>query len=870
MRRSLTWKFRTVVVILLTTLLVPAAFAVTTLKTITVGKKPGPIVANPSSHLIYVVNQMANSVSVIDSELLTVKKTLAVGSMPVAIAVNPAANMVYVANAGAGTISAITGTQAAVTWTVGGKPIALVVDTVLNKLFVADSMTRQVKILDATTGAGLATLPSALVPKAMALNIATHALFVACSGSTGSVVVIDGTLNSIITTVTTSIPAGISSTSVDPSSDIVVAVSPTAQPSSAVAVIDAGNGYSVQVVPGDTGAKPTATAFDPGGIFLIADNGDGNIFFADGSGVVTLGDAYDTQESGASILAASAATNQMGVLYPAGDFIFIIDMENPLFLQNYHLVTTGNAPSGIVFDPLTSRAFVSNATDNTVSVIDVSPRTMVPAYDGSTSNSEINVVDSNPATGTIYSLHLGNVYAVNEVQAEQGSNGQGQNTAGVTKISLASTNNMGAIVVNAATNKIYAGVDIGKFYSINGATNVAKALTILPPTSNIEALTLNSAANQILAWDSISDTVFVIDSAKDTLLKTIPLNSASSSGVIAADPVTNLGYVSTTNIIHVIDPNAGSIVTSVPLNGAALGIAVNPAANRVYVITNARHVYAIDTTTNSIAGDITLTPLTPLAVAVNPVTGNFYVLSNDGNGVWHVSIYIGSTNTLSADVNSNDNPVLSFASNFAVNPLTNTIYVGKSNFQGQTGIASIDGQTNAVSALPPDTFDDASYALTLDLGTSTLAGAGYSYTTLWTATTDLSGNVKVPIAVTLTGIADAQTITTKPLFRTHNTRPSFRITATSNFSENAAALTPKLAFYQVDGWQGPWKPLTLTVQSDGITSRGTAKLPVLTTGQHILYAFAAGGDNGTVQDANTGSNSPAMSPVAAVVFTVEK
>lgn len=865
MRHSFTSIVKT---ILVTCLIVPAALAVTVLKTVTVGKKPGPVAANPSSHLIYVVNQMSNSVSVIDSELLTVKKTIPVGAMPVAIAANPASNQVYVANSGAGTISAISGTQAAATWSIGGKPIALVVDTVLNKVFVADSMTKQVKILDATSGAILGTLSTAALPKAMALNIATHDLFVACTGASGSVVVIDGTQNAIITTVKTSIPAGITSISVDPSTNIVVAVSPTASTSSAVAVIDAGNGYSVQSVPSDSGAKPTATAFDPGGLFFIADNGDGNIFFSDGSGLVTLGDAYDTQEAGASNLALSTSTNQMGVLYPAGDFIYIIDLENPLFLANYHLVMTGNAPSGIVFDPLTSRAFVSNATDNTVSVIDVSPRTMVPAYNGSDSNSFINVLDSNPATGMIYSLHLGNVYAVNELLAEQGSTGLGKNTAGVTRIPLVPSNSQGALVVNPATNKIYAGDDAGEFYSINGATNAAKALTILPPTANIQSLALNSAADQILAWDSVSDTVFVIDSAKDTLLKTIPLNSASSSGVIAADPVKNLGYVSTTNIFYVVDPSAGSIVTSFPLSGAALGIAVNPAASRVYVITNGKHVYAIDTNTNSIAADITLTTPESLAVAVNVVTGNFYVLANDGNGVWHVTIYSGTTNSQIADLNSNDNSVLAFASNFAVNPLTNTIYVGKSGFQGSTGIASIDGQTNAVSALPADTFDDAASALTLDLGTSTLAGAGYSYTTLWTPTADLSGDLKLPITVSMTGVTDTQTIATKPLFRTHNTRPSFRITATSNFTQNAAALTPKQAFYQVDGWQGTWKPLTLTVQSSGVTSQATVKLPVLTTGQHLLYVYASTGDVATVQ--STGANSPVISPVGVVVFTVEK
>jgi len=163
----------------------PFLWAVAPLGTIAVGKFPNGIVVNPAAHLAYVLNQGANTVSVFDTVQLKVVKTIAIGTNGVAIAANPPANMVYVANLQSGNISAITGTAKAASWKVGGQPIALVVDSVLNQLYVADQKQNQIDILNAKTGTVLATLPTVLTPTAMAINLATHALFVACTGHGG-------------------------------------------------------------------------------------------------------------------------------------------------------------------------------------------------------------------------------------------------------------------------------------------------------------------------------------------------------------------------------------------------------------------------------------------------------------------------------------------------------------------------------------------------------------------------------------------------------------------------------------------------------------------------------------------------------------
>src|ERR1039458_6554067 len=113
----------------------------------------------------------------------------------------------------------------------------------------------------------------------------------------------------------------------------------------------------------------------------------------------------------------------------------------------------------------------------------------------------------------------------------------------------------------------------------------------------------------------------------------------------------------------------------------------------------------------------------------------------------------------------------------------------------------------------------------------------------------------------MAGVKDSSTIATVPIFRTHNTKPKFTISATSNFAQNAAALVPTQAFYQVDGWQGTWKAVTLKAKGGSLTSSAKVTLSALSTGRHILYAYATDGDVATVQASGTGTNSPVISPI---------
>jgi YVTN family beta-propeller protein len=211
------------------------------LATINVGASPGPIAVDSAAGLAYVLNTGADSVSAISTKTLKVSKVIAVGAAPVAVATDLGLGMVYVANSGDGTVSAIKGTAAALTWHVGGTPGPMVADTVLDHLYVADTTGNRVAVLNSKTGAVLTTLATGLTPTAMALNPATHAVFVANTGASGSVVVIDGVHDQIATTIG-SLPVGATSISVAPQTNVVLV---TFEASNALSVIDVANNYAV-------------------------------------------------------------------------------------------------------------------------------------------------------------------------------------------------------------------------------------------------------------------------------------------------------------------------------------------------------------------------------------------------------------------------------------------------------------------------------------------------------------------------------------------------------------------------------------------------------------------------------------------------
>ncbi len=591
------------------------------------------------------------------------------------------------------------------------------------------------------------------------------------------------------------------------------------------------------------------------------------------TGLFTLGNAYTTSLLGGGGLTVNPSSNQMVVLYPATDAAYLIDLINPLAPQAYHELTAGLYVAGAAFDPLGNKLFITNSSDNTVSAFDISPRELVDAYEGPYGGTTIgyNYIDSNPATGNIYTLRAGNLFVTNEAAAGAGDTGASQNSAGVTTIPLASLYSSG-LAVNAASNKIYAGDGTGGLYLIDGATNTSTVVTGFPPNTQIRSMAMDYASNQLIAWDYFSGNVMVLDGSTGALLKTVPVPTGTSgAGVLQVDSSRNLAYLGGLGALYVVNPSTGTIVTTIPLSSSVAevtGAALNPPKSRLYLVDNSLHLTVIDTSTNAIVTTITLPTSGAISVAVNPYSGNFYASTT-----FDVYEYSASTNKQIQHFSSTAYPAITEAVSLLANPLTDTVYVGTDGGSTSSILAVIDERSSTVTGVP-DLFDNATHALTLDLGSGILAGAGASYTQLFFPSSAVNGS-DVPITVTGTGVVDSLTVASAPIFRTKNTQPSFTLTATANFGITSTALVPNHVFYQVDGWQRSWKSTALKLKSGTQTSSATIALPAaVTTGLHILYAFASDADVATIQgglpSGNSVANSPVISPVGAVVFTVEQ
>jgi DNA-binding beta-propeller fold protein YncE len=141
---------------------------------------------------------------------------------------------------------------------------------------------------------------------------------------------------------------------------------------------------------------------------------------------------------------------------------------------------------------------------------------------------------------------------------------------------------------------------------------------------------------------------------------------------IALNPITHKAYLldETGNQVKVVDGN-GATIASVPVGGRPQFIAVDPAANRIYVNN------AADSSLTIIDGtsDTNITP-TPFAVGslgpmtVNPATGLVYIVRLTSAATDEVTFFNPATSTWYTIATESWQPL-----SMGVNPVTNTIFV---------------------------------------------------------------------------------------------------------------------------------------------------------------------------------------------------
>ena len=406
-------------------------------------------------------------------------------------------------------------------------------------------------------------------------------------------------------------------------------------------------------------------------------------------------------------VAVNPNSNRIYEANSSNNTISVIDGSNNSLLTT---VNVGNNPVGIAVNTNTNLIYTANAFSGNVSVVDGTNNSLVATVNLGGDPGHIAV---NPNTNLIYVADFsGNVSVINgftnrvEETMIVGSNPSGIAVNPSTNyIYITDWGQHIVSVINGSTNTIVVNVNVGSLPSgiavnpttgfiyvsgsyvsvIDGSTN--KVTTELNLGSGPTGIAVNPNTNRVYVANSLSNNVSVIDGLTNSVLATV--NTGNRPWDIAVNPITNLIYVAnySSNNITVIDGSNNLIMANVNAGMVPVGVAVNSVTNRIYIANAGDNtVSVIDGTNNSLITTLSLGNTTPSSVAVNPISGYFYVSSG-----WKISVFDCSTNNIVASIN-----VGSYTGRIAVNPTTNRIYVAANG--SSSTISVVNGSTNSIVA----------------------------------------------------------------------------------------------------------------------------------------------------------------------------
>ncbi len=336
------------------------------LATVQVGTSPGVVAANPVTNKTYV---SGTPLAAIDGATDTVTR---IGSgTAIQIAVNSATNKIYLLYSGLDFLFVLDGvTQTTTAVPILHNPVALALNSVTNLIYVASScgttcVAGGVTVVDGATNAVKSVLAVGADPFAVAVNSVSNTIYVAnlcaqlvnssCNGARGTVSVVNGANDN---TVSVNVGVGPTNIALDSTTNKIYVPSGDSE----LTVINGAN-LTASVVP--VGSGPVALAVNSvTNMIYLGDSGDSNLWIIDGASQtansVNLGapviDAHD--------IAVNEVTNTIYV-GGADNKLRAVDGANLTWIT----LVVGNGPAGVAVNASTNRIYVTNAGDNTVSVI---------------------------------------------------------------------------------------------------------------------------------------------------------------------------------------------------------------------------------------------------------------------------------------------------------------------------------------------------------------------------------------------------------------------------------------------------------------------------------------------------------------------
>ena len=269
-------------------------------------------------------------------------------------------------------------------------------------------------------------------------------------------------------------------------------------------------------------------------------------------------------------------------------------------------------------------AYVSNANDNTVSVIDIAINAVVATVP----------VGSSPF-GVAVHAGIGRAYVANSASNTVSVIDTASNMV-VATVPVGST--PAGIAVDSAGARVYV-VCTGSnaVYVIDTATN-----TYFSPATQVgsgaDGIAVTPDGSRAYVTNNTAGTVSVIDAATRAVTSTITIGQFPAG--IAINSAGTRAYVGRQihNVVTVIDITTNTVLTDVNVIANTVGIAVNPAGTRVYVGNfSGNDVSVIDATSNTFLGTVTVGNK-PFGISFDPGGGRAYVANFDTNTVTVIDV----------------------------------------------------------------------------------------------------------------------------------------------------------------------------------------------------------------------------------------
>jgi YVTN family beta-propeller protein len=582
--------------------------------TITVGNEPRDIAISPDGTRAYVANNASDSVSVIDTATNTVIATIAVGDAPSGVAVSPDGGRVYVGNLGSGSVSVIDTASNTATATiavgVGSGPSGVAVSPGGGRVYVANIGSDTVSVIDTATNTVTATIAVGDGPIWVAVNPAgTRAYVTNFLDDTVSVIAVPAPQMNVVS---------LQAVSVDMNAPAVLA-SPASAMSDVVSGLWGLLAWVAQEIQHTFFNQTPTTAYNPAensravdGVVtgdLHAEDGDGDplsftvtqgpqdgsvVINPDGTFAYTPGPGWDpTQQLDDSF---TVAVEDQGfhlhgpLFFLKPDFGHSTTATVAVTVERIVVaaIDVGDGPYDLALSPDGTRVYVTNAFDDTVSVIDAATNTVTATIG----------VGEGP-TGVAVSPDGATAYVT------------GSNDTVVSVIDTAT---------NTVTATITAGSSTGAAVSPDGAT--------------------------AYVVEQFGDSVLVIDTATNTVTATIAVGADPTEVAVSPDGstvyVTNFGP----DTVSVIDTATNTVTSTIAVGGSPLDVAVSPDGTLAYVTKGDGTVSVIDTATNTVIASVDV-DADPTGVAFSPDGATAYVTNRvDGT----VSVIDTATSTVTATI----------------------------------------------------------------------------------------------------------------------------------------------------------------------------------------------------------------------------